>query len=106
MGFSFYRYETAVIPIVLSDKDALKEYETVVVSIAQRGRETRQFSETLGIDPDEGRINVPLSQEDTAAFAAGIATVQVNIYYQNTERDVSARANIEVLGNLLEEVMP
>ena len=101
----FYIYETVDLPIVLSDKDALQDYERIVVSISQAGYHSMNISDGLGIDVEAGTINVHLSQEDTSKFKKGSAIVQVNIKYLNTERDVSAMAQIDILDNLYKEIM-
>lgn len=101
----FYIYETVDLPIVLSDPDALQNYEKVVVSISQTDIYELNISDGLGIDVDNATINVHLTQEDTAKFKKGTAKVQVNIMYQDTQRDVSAMAQIDVLDNLYKEIM-
>lgn len=101
----FYIYETYDLQITLSDPSALDDYKTVVVSLAQ-GKTKLNFTDP-GID--EGVINVHLSQEQTALFKpssnANKVTVQVNIYYTDTERDTSAQGFLEVYDNLYREVI-
>ena len=101
-----YIYETATLPIVLSKPEVLEGFQKIVVSITQVNHHSLHISDALGIDAEAGKIYVPLSQEETAAFKAGSAEVQVNIYYASSERDVSAKATIEVLDNLYKELMP
>ena len=101
----FYIYETVDLPIVLSDPTALQDYEKVVVSISQTDYHELNISDGLGIDVDNATINVHLTQEQTAKFRKGVAKIQVNIKYKNTNRDVSAMAHIDVFDNLYKEIM-
>lgn len=101
----FYIYETADLPIVLSKPEVLEGYEKIVVSISQINQVKLHISDGLGVDTEQGIINVHLTQEDTAKFKVGTATVQINIKYENSDRDVSAQAEISVLDNLYKEVM-
>lgn len=104
----FYLWETTDISIKLSgDGNPLEGWERIVVSIAQNGRPVLElFDEDLGIDVSESRINVHLTQEQTGSFREGDAVVQVNVYYSDSERDVSVKGHLTVLDNLHKKVMP
>lgn len=101
----FYQWETVDLPLKLSREGALNDVKSVVVSIKQGSNLIEQNEETLGIDAENDTINMHLSQEETAQFKTGAAYIQVNLYYENTERDTSAQASIEVKGNLHKELM-
>jgi len=103
----FYAWETVDLKIVLEDPDRLLNYDTVCVSVSQgyRLRNAVVNVEDLDIDTGSGTIVCHLDQEDTGLFRAGIALLQVNIYYDDGERDTSEQVQIDVRDNLLKEVM-
>lgn len=100
----FYIYETVTFPIQLSDPEALKNCDKVVVTISQK--DVQVNIDDPSIDEETGRLSIWLSQNDTAKFKKGTATIQVNIYYLDKERDVTTTAKIQVLDNLYKKVMP
>lgn len=104
----FYQYETTDIPIQLSDPDCLREAEKVVVTLYQQSSGIYQnfTNDEIEINRDDGIILLNLSQEQTAEFSPGVITIQVNIYYENSERDVTSTAKIRVLENLYQRIMP
>lgn len=111
---SFYVWETVDFKLVLEKDgggvfDGIKD---VIVSFRQPtgGRkamvEKDLKSGSLIVDGAENSIIVHLGQEDTAVFkAAKDVLVQVNLLYENGERDTSVQESIEALSNLHEEVM-
>lgn len=108
----FYRFETVDIPLKLTPVGVLENYSKIVVSIAQEGMTQINKDESqLGIDVGNDIITLSLSQEETSKFAGGNcnnprkATIQVNIYYESTERDVSTTGTIDVYDNLYKEVI-
>lgn len=101
----FYVWETVDFPIHLTPKEALQDYDHIIVSIGQGQVLINKSDDELGIDVDEGLINIHLSQEETGKFVKGKAELQVNIYYTSTERDTSVKAKIDVKDNLYKEVM-
>ena len=108
----FYRYETVDIPLKLTPVGVLENYSKIVVSIAQEGMvQIDKSTSELSIDTETDTITLSLSQEETAKFAGGkegnprTAVIQVNIYYESTERDVSTTGTIEVYDNLYKEVI-
>lgn len=102
----FYRYETSEILLKFTPTGVLDDYRHIVVSISQKGMVQIDKKENeLSIDTEENTIVVPLSQEETGKFAPRQAIIQVNIYYDNSERDVSTTGTIDVLDNLYEEVI-
>ena len=110
----FYRYETVDIPLIFTPSGVLEGYESIVVSVAQDG--VIQIDKTsedtgLNIDTATDTITLSLSQEETGKFIGGDsnsprkAQIQVNIYYNNNERDVSTVGNIDVYNNLYDKVI-
>lgn len=99
----FYIYETVEFPIQLSDTDALKNSKAVVVSLKQGGVQLDKVNPDM--NRDTGLISLYLSQEETSMFKVGNVDIQVNIYYENKERDVTTRARINVLDNLYKKVI-
>lgn len=107
----FFIYETVDFPLKLSFKDTtiegkvLDNYSKVVVSLSQ-GKELLEKSEDLGIDTENDIINLHLTQEETALFKPNRqVSLQVNIYYEDTERDTSFETFIDVYDNLHKEIM-
>lgn len=108
----FYRYETVEIPLVFSPSGVLEGYEKIIVSVNQAGlTQIDKTEEDLDIDIENDTITLKLSQEETGKFAGGDnnnprkAQIQVNIYYNNTERDVSTIGSIDVYNNLYSKVI-
>lgn len=109
---SFYKYETVEIPLKFTPEGVLNGYKHIMVSIVQNGIvQVDKSEEELNIDTEEDTITVLLSQEETGMFMGGdlqepiTAQIQVNIYYENAERDVSTIGEIDVYNNLYSKVM-
>ena len=105
---SFYRFQTKPYTLHFNKPDdVLDGYSQIIVSLGQGGIEkVIKTNEDLQIDVENNNIIVDFSQEDTGLFRAGEdAELQVNIYYENTERDVSAKVTIKVLDNLHKKIM-
>lgn len=110
---SFFQYETATIPIRLIKKGVpaeessgiLEGYSQIVISLDQAGILMNKTGEELGIDVENDTITLPLSQEETAQFQPGRVDLQINVYYENTERDVSEQCQLSVKKNLYKKVM-
>lgn len=108
----FYRYETVDIPLKFTPTGVLENYKHIIVSISQDGMVQIDKNENqLSINENEDTITLSLNQEETGKFAGGksgnprIAEIQVNIYYESTERDVSTIGTIEVYENLYKQVI-
>ena len=102
---TIYRYETATLPLKFTPSGVLNDYEHIIVSIAQNETQIDINEDNLTIDTANDTINVSLSQEQTGNLKIGKADIQVNIYYQNTERDVSTCGSIVILDNLYKKVI-
>lgn len=103
----FYIYETETLSIHLNKENVLNDVKHIIVSIVQKNPKMQidKKEEELGLDLENSIINVSLSQEETSQFKVGEAEVQVNIYYNNSERDVSSKGKIEVRDNLYRQVI-
>ena len=111
----FYVYETVDFSINLTSKTQiaiLEDVKDLVISFKQviknAYRNNRAFLEkNLSSDDIELDIeNSRLSQEDTSKFIPNNKVqVQINILYNNEERDTSVKGEIMALDNLHEEVM-
>ena len=108
----FYRYETVEIPLVFTPVGILEGYKHIVVSIVQKGMtQINKTEEDLNINVGTDTITLYLTQEETGKFMGGEnnnprkAEIQVNIYYNNSERDVSTVGSIDVYNNLYSKVI-
>ena len=102
----FYEWETVDLIITLDEEDALVDYSDVIVSLNQWGfRSINKDASELDIDVNSNTIMLHLSQRESGRFREGEALLQVNIYYDDAERDTSEMASIEVRNNLYKEVM-
>lgn len=108
----FYVWETVDFPIQLLREDEstgiLTNCKNVIVSFEQQGIlvEKDMSSPDVSLDEENDIINVHLSQEETGQFRPKKdVNVQINILYEDTERDTSAEAIIKALRNLHREVM-
>lgn len=85
--------------------DGIKE---VIVTLSQGGDpiEKKLSDGGIGLDDEDASVNVRFDQDDTALLRGGTldkprtADIQVNLYYQNTDRDVTHEAKIPVYRNL------
>lgn len=107
----FYRFETIEIPLKFTPTGVLNNYRHIIVSIEQNGIQINKNENELSIDTENDLITISLSQEETSKFYGGNLTtpekanIQVNIYYESTERDVSTIGTIDVYDNLYKEVI-
>lgn len=102
---SIYRYETATLPLKFKPTGVLNDYKHIIVSIAQNGIQVDKDENDLTIDTTNDTITLSLTQEDTGKFKSQRAEIQVNIYYNNEERDVSTRGAVVFLDNLYKKVI-
>lgn len=107
----FYRYETVEIPLQFTPQGVLQNYRHIVVSIAQDGMvQINKTENEIVVDTEQDLIVLSLTQEETGKFASSgtsprQAKIQVNIYYESTERDVSTVGYIDVYDNLYKKVI-
>ena len=110
----FYQFETASLRVKVTAEDGsnpLDGFRSIVVSLDQgdgRGMYHGDYAFEAGapeVDIAEQTINLDFSQEETGKYAAMPARVQVNIYYDDAERDATVEGEIEVLENLYRKVM-
>lgn len=105
----FYQYATATILMNLEycdgTKGVLEGYKDIKVTLEQAGVTLTKGIDELGVDVEEDIIALPLSQEETAMFVTTYCEVQVNVLYEDSERDASASGKIMVKKNLYREVM-
>ena len=108
----FFVYETVDIPMIFEPEGCLESYDKVLVTMAQGGEvKIQKWDNVLGIDVPNNRVNMSLSQEETSLFVGGkkgspkVVDIQVNIYYENGERDTTFTETIDVYDNQYKEVI-
>ena len=107
----FFQWETADVKIMLVDQDdnpipgILNGVKDVTASFVQGINSQHFHLEQLGVDPATSSIFVRFEQEQSAVFIKGKAEVQVNIYYDNAERDTSLKGVINIYDNLYKRIM-
>ena len=105
----FYQYTTANIPLKLEYCDGtsgvLEGYKDIKVTLSQAGVTLTKGLDELGVDIDEDTVILPLKQYETGLFATMACEVQVNIFYEDKERDASTMGKIMVKKNLYKEIM-
>lgn len=101
----FYIYETKLFSIKFTPSNVLLDYEHIIVSIQQAEVIINKTEKEMEIDKRNGRIYLNLSQEESGRFKKGNAKLQVNIYYNYHERDVSKQCIIEVRDNIYKKVI-
>lgn len=101
----FYVWETKPLTIRFTPEGVLDSYEHIIISIEQGGIIVNKTESEMEVDTIAGTITLNLSQEETGKFRKGNALIQVNIYYDFAERDVSKQATIEVRDNLYKKVI-
>lgn len=104
----FYAYETADITIVFKDPSVLEDYRSIIISIRhlKTGKQIDlDAEESCDIDVAGGTMILHLTQEQTGKFTEGYVELQINILYDDSERDVTAKNEIRVYDNLHKKVM-
>ena len=112
MSESFYIWETYPLTITVSDADAqhgdpspLVDVDSVVVSFRQGTKSVHLSGNRLSLDASDGTIGLELSQAETGKFVQGTVDVQVNLLYEDSERDTTAMGVLEARDNLYKKVM-
>lgn len=107
----FYIWETVDFPIKITSEDeqvkVLENVSNVVVSLKQGTINiNKDIADTdIALDIENDIINLHLSQKETGQFKKGELILQVNILYDDNERDTTAQVAIEALDNLYKKVM-
>ena len=100
----FYVYETKDVTITIFPPGALQDLKDCICSIVQAHIKVEKTLADMTIVGDSLKFH--LSQEETALFCPGLpAYVQVNLYYEDTERDTTTTGMLEVMDNLHKAVM-
>lgn len=107
----FYQWETATLTIHIGGvKDVFVDTRDIVFSIMQGATELAFHKADLVIDEENNLVSAHLSQEDTGKFRVGPngrgkASVQLNVFYDDAERDATGEGEITILRNLYRQVM-
>ena len=101
----FYIYETTSLTLKFTPTEILDDYKHIIISIAQGKTQLNINENDLEIDTTNDTITFSLSQEETGLFEPGKAYIQVNIYYESTERNVSTCSAIDICDNLYKKVI-
>ena len=109
---SIYTYTTPSFTISFKESNVLTNYRKIVVSLKQDGiTEIDKFEDDLEIDLEQDTITVEFTQEETGKLFGGkpddpnYARIQVNIYYEDEDRNSTSTETIEVYSNLYEDVI-
>lgn len=97
------QYTTPTDELVVKGVD-LTGYE-VWASYRQRSRRLDVQAQSVTYDGEDTTIAIPLTQEQTGAFASGKVAVQVNWLTPEGARDATTIKEISVGSNLLDRVM-
>ena len=106
----FYIYETKPLKILLKRngekaEGILEDYKKIIVTIKQDGTVIEKTGNSVEADVEESTVSIYLSQQETAIFKPGSAQIQVNVLFEDTERDTSSQGIIHIMDNLHKEVM-
>lgn len=107
----FYIWETVNFDLKLTSDTLDKVLEgcrDVRISFGQHNQELvgKDLStKDVTLFPDTDIVRVHLSQTDTSLFTPGEVIVQVNILYEDMERDTSVQGVILAVNNLHRKVM-
>lgn len=102
----FFIWESKPLIIQLEPEGVLDDAKNVIVSFHQMyGANIEKSGAEIMLDLEKTRIECYLSQEETSSFEVGSAEIQVNILYEDSERDASCKGTLEVWDNLHKEVM-
>lgn len=97
------QYTTPTDELVVKGVD-LTGYE-VWASYRQRSKKLDVQAQSVTYDGTDTTITIPLTQEQTGAFASGQVAVQVNWLTAGGQRDATTIKEISVGSNLLDRVM-
>ena len=103
----FYIYETKPLTLRFKPDGVLVNSKEIIVTILQgiSGTLIEKTGADLAINLTDNTVTIHLSQEETARFQPGTAQVQVNILYEDRERDTTVQEQISVYDNLHREIM-
>lgn len=103
----FYIWETKTLYLQLKPETALDGFKDVIVTLAQEwsGIKVEKLTSDLVIKEDVGQINVHLTQKETGQFVPGKVRIQVNLLYNDSERDTTVQGVVEARDNLHRKVM-
>lgn len=102
---NFYRFETTNIVLEFTPEGILDNYKHIIVSILQKQTKIDLTEDELNIDTSNDKITLSLTQEQTSQFEVGKALIQVNIYYNDKQRNVSTMGYINIYDNLYNKVI-
>lgn len=110
---SFFQWETKSFEVLIEGAEApLQNWKQVIVTLGQNKKAKVNLCTSvdapnpyLEVIEAEDKLVVHLSQEDTGLFKEGMCTIQVNIYYEDTERDTTFDETISVYGNMYKKRM-
>lgn len=105
-----YTYTTPSFTISFKEAGVLTDYEKIVVSLKQDG--VAQIDKNdLEVDLENETITVVFTQEDTGKLDGGspeeptTANLQVNIYYEDEDRNCTSIQTLDVIDNLYQGVI-
>lgn len=103
----FYIYETKPLTLRFKPDGVLVNSKEIIVTILQgiSGTLIEKTGADLAINLTDNTVTIHLTQEETARFKPGTAQVQVNILYEDRERDTTVQAQLSVYDNLHREIM-
>ena len=99
----FYRWATPHITARVAKPGALEGTKDVVLTIAQGAKTWDFHKDELEIDEAAGTVGVTLTQAVTGELEAATVEVQLNILYDNGNRDPTCKGCINIFENLLDE---
>lgn len=105
---NYYQWTTHTLTMEI-DSEALKDYSQIILSVKSGSVKKNLFLDETHHDiaiNDEGNAIIwELGQEDTAQFKTGM-DMQINIFYQNGERNATEHFQFKFDKNLYEKTMP
>lgn len=107
---TFYQWTTAKLLLIIGGENPLQDTRDILVSFVQGETELDFHKDDLEVDEEASTVTVSLSQEDTGSFrvdpnGTGKVNVQVNVYYEDSDRDATGEGEITILRNLYKKVM-
>lgn len=107
---SFFQWETAPLTIIIENdqgepaQGVLEDVKNLVVSFRQGSVKEDWFLDDVSLDVENSAINIHFDQERSGKFDGdSTIKVQVNILYNNNERDATIKGKIDVLDNFYDK---
>lgn len=107
----WFQWETVDLTVRLVDEEwepapeALEGVQDMVFTVAQGNKKLNVFLNEMVVDYTEGTVTIHFSQTMSGSLNPGHADVELNVLYEDGERDASYWGEVFINENLFKKVM-